>query len=68
VDCGPLAVAKAREEQARDMLLLQGRQRFGPPAASEEETLKAVRDLDRLNRMAVRLLTVSTWNELLLTA
>jgi hypothetical protein len=65
VDSGPVGVAKAREEQARAMLLLQGRHRFGEPTAELDNALKAIGDLDRLNGMAVRLLTVSTWDELL---
>ncbi len=61
------AVTVARADQARATLLLQGRHRFGKPAAEVQLALNSIRELDRLNRMAIRLLTASTWNELLAT-
>jgi hypothetical protein len=48
-------------------LLRLGRQRFGPPDPSTEAALKAVTDMDRIDRMFDAVLTVSNWEELLNT-
>jgi hypothetical protein len=55
------------EHHARQTLLLQGRKRFGEPSPEIELALRKIEDLDRLDRMSVRLLEVSTWTELLET-
>jgi hypothetical protein len=52
-------------KEARKMLLLQGRDRFGEPSAKIVALLGAVTDLGRLEALAVRLLHVKTWEELL---
>ncbi len=57
------AIGKA--EQTRRMLLLQGRDRFGEPAAKIVALLDAVTDLGRLEALVIRLLHVKTWEELL---
>jgi predicted transposase YdaD len=57
------AMGKAAE--ARKMLLLQGRDRFGEPAAKIVALLDAVTDLGRLEALVIRLLHVKTWEELL---
>lgn len=49
------------------LLLRLGKQRFGPPDAEVESALTSIKDLDRLERMAGALLTVSSWQELLST-
>jgi hypothetical protein len=49
------------------LLLRQGRKRFGPPYAKIEAALSAIRDLDRLERIADTILTVNSWEELLAT-
>jgi hypothetical protein len=52
----------------QQVLLLLGRKRFGPPAAAAiENTILAIHDLDRLERMANEVLVVSGWQELLET-
>lgn len=57
------ALGEARE--ARKMLLLQGRSRFGEPPPEAVAALDAVTDLSRLEELGVRLLQVSSWQELL---
>jgi hypothetical protein len=56
-----------RIEEAHRLLLLQGRKRFGEPDEASRQALTEVRDLDRLHRLAERLLDVSSWQELLQT-
>jgi predicted transposase YdaD len=57
--------AIGRAEEAKTALLLQGRQKFGPPDPRIEATIIAISDLDRLHDLMGRLLEVSTWEELL---
>jgi hypothetical protein len=57
------AIGKA--EEARKMLLLQGREQFGEPSAKIVALLDAVTDLGRLEALAIRLLHVKNWAELL---
>jgi hypothetical protein len=56
---------KGRAEEAKTVLLLQGRQKFGPPDPRIEATITAISDLDRLHDLMSRLLEVSSWEELL---
>ena len=56
---------EGRLEEARKMLLLQGRDRFGEPSAKIVALLNAVTDLGQLEALAIRLLHVKTWEELL---
>ena len=51
--------------QLRETLLKQGKARFGTPTAEQANKIKAIDDLARLDRLAVRLLKVNTWDELL---
>jgi hypothetical protein len=48
-------------------LLRQGQRRLGPVDEATEATVRAIRDLDRLDRMADAVLTASNWQELLST-
>ncbi len=57
------AIGKA--EEARRVLLLLGREQFGEPSANIVALLDAVTDLGRLEALALRLLHVKTWEELL---
>ena len=59
--------AMGREAEARRMLLLQGRRRFGEPSAQVQAALDALSDVGRLEELAIRLLdvNVSSWEELL---
>jgi len=57
--------AKGKTEEARKMLLLQGRSRFGEPPPEAVAALDALTDVSRLEELAVRLLSASSWQELL---
>ncbi len=57
------AIGKAQE--ARKMLLLQGGEQFGEPSPKVLALLDAVTELGRLEVLALRLLHVKTWEELL---
>ncbi len=59
--------AKGKAEEARAVLLRQGRIRFGEPAAATVQALDAITDLPRLERMIEAILTVPGWAELLAT-
>jgi hypothetical protein len=48
-------------------LLRQGQKRFGPPDEATVSALKAIQDLDRLNRLVDVVLCASIWPELLVT-
>ncbi len=50
------------------LLLRLGRKRFGPPDAQTESELSAIKDSERLDRMADAILTVASWQELLATS
>jgi len=60
---------KGREEGmiqgAQRLLLHQGEIRFGPPEPNVRAAIEAIQDVDRLERLSERLLSVSTWSELL---
>jgi hypothetical protein len=57
--------ARGKAEEARKLLVLQGRVRFGAPSAKIAAQLDAIIDLSQLEALAVRLLHVTTWEELL---
>lgn len=50
---------------AQDVLLRQGRKKFGVPDKQTENTLRGITDLERLNYLSEQLLDVATWAELL---
>lgn len=58
---------EGREEEAKKMLLLQGRERFGSPGEATKAQLQAISDLERLERLIISVLRVSSWQELLET-
>lgn len=49
----------------RKVLLRQGRLKFGPPDAAAIAAIEGISDLDRLDSLSERLLTVNSWDELL---
>jgi hypothetical protein len=49
------------------LLLRLGRRTLGDPDEATKEALKAITDLERLERIGERLPDVSTWQELLQT-
>jgi hypothetical protein len=52
-------------EEARRILLLQGRSRFGEPSAEELAAIHSLTNVRKLERLSVRLLQASSWQELL---
>lgn len=58
-------LVEGRAEEARAMLLRQGRKRFGPPDAHVLAMLDGINNRERLEELGERLLDVSTWDELL---
>ncbi len=57
--------AEGKAEEARNMILLMGRSLFGEPSAEAEAALNALSDVRRLEKLGVRLLRASSWEELL---
>ena len=57
--------ARGRVEEARRLLLRQGRIRFGPPDEATQAAVAAIADVERLERWGERLVQVTTWQELL---
>ena len=56
---------KGRIEGARRYLLLLGEQKFGPPDAGVRTSIETISDIARLEELAVRWLSASSWAELL---
>ena len=48
-------------------LLAQGRQKLGAAAVEMEAIVRGIQDCDRLDRMAARMLTAESWDDLLAT-
>jgi hypothetical protein len=55
-------------EALQRTLLRLGRKKFGQPDEAITAAIKSINDLGRLERMAERLLDVSSWPDLLATA
>jgi hypothetical protein len=51
--------------QTHELLSQMGTVKFGPPTPEQAAKLKAIENQPRLNRLAVRLLRVDTWDALL---
>lgn len=58
-------MARGKAEGLRTMLLQIGARRLGLSAAAVQESLNAIDDIARLQRMGERVLDVATWQELL---
>jgi hypothetical protein len=56
---------EGREAEAKKLILLMGQERFGPPEDAVRTRLQAITNMDRLERLGVQLLRVSSWQELL---
>jgi hypothetical protein len=56
---------EGRVEGTRKLLLRMGRVRFGEPDATTQAALQAITDPEQLERLGERLLSVSTWQELM---
>ncbi len=60
--------ARGALTEAQNLLLLQGRKRFGAAAPPTEAALRAIEDRPRLERMAERIFDATGWDDLLATA
>jgi hypothetical protein len=58
---------EGRTDEARQVLLRQGRAKFGAPPKDVRDAIKAIDDLRRLQRLHLRLLAVNSWQDLLAT-
>src|SRR5262249_54154745 len=56
---------EGRAEEARRIVLLLGEQRFGAADAASRATVESMANLEQLERWTERLLSVSSWAELL---
>jgi predicted transposase YdaD len=56
---------EGRAEEARRFLLLLGESKFGVPDATTRGEIESIDDLGRLEELGVRLINVSSWQELL---
>ena len=59
--------ADGKRKRSHRILLRQGRTRFGPSDTATESALVAIKDLDRLERLADAILTAKSWQGLLAT-
>lgn len=51
--------------KAREMILMLGTVKFGPPTDAQKQKLESIRVEDRLDRLGLRLLKVDSWDALL---
>jgi hypothetical protein len=54
-------------EHTQDLILKLGRRQIGDPSEKQVARLKAIQDLDRLDRIAVKVLSAKSWDGLLRT-
>jgi hypothetical protein len=52
-------------EHTHDLILRLDRERFGNASEKQVDKLRAIQDLARLDRLAIRLMTVKSWDSLL---
>ena len=60
--------ARGEAKSAREILMRLGRKRFGEPTEGIVQALEAITSAEALQDMAVRLLEVESWEELLAPA
>lgn len=58
-------LAEGLAKGERNVLIRQGRKKFGPPDARSLAALHAISDSNRLELLAERLLDAASWDELL---
>ena len=61
-------VEEGRVTEARRLIIALGTERLGPPSVTDVRMIEAIDDVDALERLARRVLTASTWQELLASA
>lgn len=52
-------------KHGKKTILLMGKEKFGDPTPEQEQNLRSIEELARLDRLSVRLLKVDSWDELL---
>jgi predicted transposase YdaD len=57
--------AEGKAEEAKRILLRQGRKRFGQPQASVKSQIESLADLRRLERLIDRVLDAKSWDDLI---
>jgi len=57
--------AEGMAEEAKRILLLLGRKRFGPPKAAIKAEIETITDPDRLDQLVDRVLEAKNWAELI---
>lgn len=60
-----LIVEEGVVKGVRNLILTQGREKFGEPTERQANRLNAIEDADRLNRIGLRVLTAESWDSLL---
>ena len=60
-------VQRAKVQNAQELLILQGTDRFGEPDEEQRTRIQSITDLERLTRMTLAILRVRTWQGLLAT-
>jgi len=63
--CYQWIMSQGKLEELRRVLTLQGRKRFGPLDAKTATVIEDAMDIEHLEKLAQRLLEVSSWQELL---
>lgn len=58
-------IEEGEAKEARKMILLLGRSKFGEPSAEAEAALNGLSEVSQLEALGVRLLRASSWEELL---
>jgi predicted transposase YdaD len=58
-------IAEGRLEEAKRILLRQGRKRFGQLKAAVKSKIDAIADLAQLERLSDRILDANSWDELI---
>ncbi len=60
-----MIVDEGQEKHAKKTVLLVGEKKLGPADTSVKDRLKAIKDLERLDRMIIQALTATSWQEVL---
>lgn len=55
-----MAIEEGEVRRSHQILMLQGARQFGAPDSATEESIRAIQDLERLERMSVAVLTAKS--------
>ncbi len=58
-------LAEGRLEEARDVVLIVGQKKLGPPGEQVQLTIAAMNDVGQLRALAEKILVVWNWDELM---